>query len=103
MLEGEGAGSLFTVDENTGDVHATRRLDRETKASYSLHAAALDRATGRAMEPSSAFIIRVQDVNDNAPQFASTSISASVPEQSPIGMSSYLICTIAVLYSFIFL
>uniref|UniRef100_A0A8C4QF39 Cadherin 6 n=1 Tax=Eptatretus burgeri TaxID=7764 RepID=A0A8C4QF39_EPTBU len=85
VLEGEGAGSLFTVDENTGDVHATRRLDRETKASYSLHAAALDRATGRAMEPSSAFIIRVQDVNDNAPQFASTSISASVPEQSPIG------------------
>ncbi|KAJ4919136.1 hypothetical protein JOQ06_006451 [Pogonophryne albipinna] len=69
LLEGEGAGSVFVIDRNSGNIHVTKPLDREEKAEYRLLATATDRQTGRALEPSSTFIIRVQDINDNPPVF----------------------------------
>ncbi|CAL8402844.1 unnamed protein product, partial [Arctogadus glacialis] len=30
-ISGEGAGTIFIIDELTGDIHATERLDREEK------------------------------------------------------------------------
>lgn len=50
-----------------------------------LHARAIDRFTNRAVEPESEFIIKVQDVNDNAPKFPDGPFSASVPEMADIG------------------
>ncbi|KAG7219151.1 hypothetical protein INR49_006310 [Caranx melampygus] len=43
VLNGEGASSVFTIDENTGDIHANKRLDREQQAYYTLRAQARDR------------------------------------------------------------
>ncbi|XP_074545110.1 cadherin-18-like [Halichoeres trimaculatus] len=87
ILSGEGAGSVFIIDETSGDIHAAKSLDRETKSQYVLHARAVDRRTNRSLEVESEFIIKVQDVNDNAPTFPDGPFSASVPEMSDVGTS----------------
>ncbi|XP_061095080.1 cadherin-24-like [Conger conger] len=87
VLRGEGAGSVFVIDEKTGNIHVTKPLDREEKDEYRLIATATDRQTDRALEPSSQFIIRVQDINDNPPLFQSAPYSATVPEMANIGTS----------------
>uniref|UniRef100_A0A8C6IX46 Uncharacterized protein n=1 Tax=Melopsittacus undulatus TaxID=13146 RepID=A0A8C6IX46_MELUD len=69
ILTGDGAGSLFIIDENTGDIHAAKKLDREEKSLYVLRAKAIDRKTGRQVEPESEFIIKIHDINDNEPKF----------------------------------
>ncbi|KAM9458723.1 uncharacterized protein ACWYII_010658 isoform 3-T3 [Salvelinus alpinus] len=87
LLRGEGAGSVFVIDEKTGNIHVTKPLDREEKDEYRLIATATDRQTDRALEPSSTFIIRVQDINDNPPLFEDGPYSATVPEMANIGTS----------------
>uniref|UniRef100_A0A3Q1HRW2 Cadherin domain-containing protein n=1 Tax=Anabas testudineus TaxID=64144 RepID=A0A3Q1HRW2_ANATE len=89
ILSGDGAGSIFKIDETTGDIHATKSLDRETKSQYVLHARAIDRQTNRSLEAESEFIIKVQDVNDNAPTFPDGPFFATVPEMSDIGTSVF--------------
>lgn len=85
VLRGEGAGSVFVIDEKTGNIHVTKPLDREEKDEYRLIATATDSQTERALEPSSQFIIRVQDINDNPPVFEDGPYSATVPEMANIG------------------
>ncbi|XP_066578435.1 cadherin-20 [Amia ocellicauda] len=87
ILSGEGAGTMFTIDDNTGDIHAIQRLDREEKAQYILRAQALHRQTGKPLEPESEFIVKIQDINDNEPKFLDGPYKASVPEMSVIGTS----------------
>uniref|UniRef100_A0A8C4IDU2 Cadherin 18 n=1 Tax=Dicentrarchus labrax TaxID=13489 RepID=A0A8C4IDU2_DICLA len=87
ILDGEGAGTIFIIDEVTGDIRATKSLDRERKTHYVLHAQALDRHTEEALEPKSEFIIKVQDINDNAPKFPDGPFVATVPEMSEVGTS----------------
>uniref|UniRef100_A0A669C3V4 Cadherin 7 n=1 Tax=Oreochromis niloticus TaxID=8128 RepID=A0A669C3V4_ORENI len=85
VLSGEGATSIFTIDENTGDIHATKRLDREAQAYYTLQAQAVDRLTNLPVEPKSEFVVKVQDINDNEPKFPDGPYLAGVPEMSPLG------------------
>ncbi|XP_041848809.1 cadherin-7-like isoform X2 [Melanotaenia boesemani] len=87
LLSGEGATSIFTINEDTGDIHAIKRLDREQQAYYILGAQARDRNTNQLLEPESQFIIKVQDINDNAPKFLDGPYIAHVPERSPVGSS----------------
>ncbi|XP_064908662.1 cadherin-9 isoform X1 [Columba livia] len=87
ILTGDGAGSLFIIDENTGDIHAAKKLDREEKSLYVLHAKAIDRKTGRQVEPESEFIIKIHDINDNEPKFTKDTYTASIPEMSGVGTS----------------
>ncbi|KAM8967516.1 cadherin-12 [Pelodytes ibericus] len=84
-LLGDGAGTIFTIDDTTGDIHAIKSLDREEKPFYTLRAQAVDIVTGKPMEPESEFIIKVQDINDNEPKFLDGPYVASVPEMSPVG------------------
>uniref|UniRef100_A0A4W5PS53 Cadherin-12 n=1 Tax=Hucho hucho TaxID=62062 RepID=A0A4W5PS53_9TELE len=84
-LMGEGAGSIFTIDATTGDIHALRSLDREVKPYYTLRAQAVDIDTNRPLEPESEFVIKVQDINDNEPKFLEGPYTASVLEMSPVG------------------
>lgn len=84
-ISGEGAGTIFLIDELTGDIHATERLDREQKTFYTLRAQARDRATNRLLEPESEFIIKVQDINDSEPRFLHGPYIGSVAELSPTG------------------
>lgn len=84
-LSGDGAGSIFTIDQTTGDIHALRSLDREVKPYYTLRAQAVDIDTNRPLEPESEFVIKVQDINDNEPKFLEGPYTATVPEMSPVG------------------
>ncbi|XP_014013339.2 cadherin-7-like isoform X1 [Salmo salar] len=85
VLSGEGSTSIFTIDENTGDIHATKRLDREEQAYYTLQAQAVDRITNMPVEPRSEFLVKVQDINDNEPKFMDGHYMAGVPEMSALG------------------
>uniref|UniRef100_A0A8C6P079 Cadherin-10 n=1 Tax=Nothobranchius furzeri TaxID=105023 RepID=A0A8C6P079_NOTFU len=87
VLTGEGAGTLFKIDEKSGDIHATKRLDREEKAYYILHAKAVNQFTNEALEGESEFIIKIHDINDNEPRFTKDPYMASVPEMSDVGTS----------------
>ncbi|XP_016080747.1 cadherin-10 isoform X2 [Ornithorhynchus anatinus] len=87
ILSGDGAGTLFIIDEKTGDIHATRRIDREEKAFYTLRAQAINRRTLRPVEPESEFVIKIHDINDNEPTFPEEIYAASVPEMSVVGTS----------------
>ncbi|XP_025755959.1 cadherin-7 isoform X6 [Oreochromis niloticus] len=87
VLSGEGAMSIFSIDEDTGDIHTTKRLDREQQAYYTLRAQARDRNTNLPLEPESQFIIKVQDINDNEPKFLDGPYVARVAERSPVGTS----------------
>lgn len=87
ILSGEGAGSLFVLDENNGDLHATKSLDREEKAFYTLRATVVDRATGNMLEPETDFVVKLHDINDNEPKFSQEVYIGEVPERSNIGTS----------------
>ncbi|XP_024124722.2 cadherin-7 [Oryzias melastigma] len=87
FLAGDGAMSIFTINEETGDIHAIKRLDREQQPYYTLRAQARDKISNMLVEPESQFIIKVQDINDNAPRFLDGPYSAQVDESSPVGTS----------------
>uniref|UniRef100_A0A8C3G7P9 Cadherin-12 n=1 Tax=Cyclopterus lumpus TaxID=8103 RepID=A0A8C3G7P9_CYCLU len=87
VLSGEGAGSIFVIDENNGDLHATRRLDREEKAFYILRATVVNKQTGQKLEPETEFTVKLHDINDNEPKFSKEVYTGSVPERSDIGTS----------------
>lgn len=87
VLSGEGAGTLFVIDENNGDLHATRRLDREEKAFYILRATVVNKTTGLKLEPETEFTVKLHDINDNEPKFSKEVYTGSVPESSDIGTS----------------
>ncbi|XP_044074554.1 cadherin-6-like isoform X2 [Siniperca chuatsi] len=87
VLSGEGAGTIFVIDENNGDLHATHRLDREEKAFYILRATVVNKQTGQKLEPETEFTVKLHDINDNEPQFSKEVYTGSVPERSDIGTS----------------
>uniref|UniRef100_A0A8B9KUW1 Cadherin-10 n=1 Tax=Astyanax mexicanus TaxID=7994 RepID=A0A8B9KUW1_ASTMX len=87
VLTGEGAGTIFVIDANSGDLHATRSLDREEKPYYSLRAQAVNKKNGIPLEPETEFIVKLHDINDNEPKFEKEVYMASVPERSHIGTS----------------
>ncbi|KAM4614473.1 cadherin-11 [Discoglossus pictus] len=87
ILSGEGAGTIFVIDDKSGNIHATKTLDREERAQYTLMAQAVDRDTNKPLEPPSEFIVKVQDINDNPPEFLQDNYPANVPEMSSVGTS----------------
>ncbi|XP_056605424.1 cadherin-11 [Triplophysa dalaica] len=87
ILSGEGAGTIFVIDDKTGNIHATKTLDREEQAQYTLTAQAVARDTNKPLEPPSEFIVKVQDINDNPPEFLHGPYYAHVAEMSNVGTS----------------
>ncbi|XP_068566228.1 cadherin-7 isoform X1 [Cebidichthys violaceus] len=85
ILSGEGAGDAFEIDEYSGEIRTLKKLDREEKAFYVLQAQAINRRSNEPEEPESEFIIKVQDINDNVPQFQNEPYVSSIPEMCPTG------------------
>lgn len=84
---------MFQIDEYTGEIRTLGKLDREEKAFYVLQAQAINRRTNQPEEPQSEFIIKVQDINDNVPQFQNEPYVSSIPEMCPTGMSNDILIT----------
>ncbi|KAF3836298.1 hypothetical protein F7725_028856 [Dissostichus mawsoni] len=85
ILSGDGAGDAFEIDEYSGEIRTLKKLDREEKAFYVLQAQAINRKSNEPVEPQSEFIITVQDINDNVPQFQNEPYVSSIPEMCLIG------------------
>uniref|UniRef100_W5KPE2 Cadherin 11, type 2, OB-cadherin (osteoblast) n=1 Tax=Astyanax mexicanus TaxID=7994 RepID=W5KPE2_ASTMX len=81
------SGTIFVIDDKTGNIHATKTLDREEQAEYTLTAQAVARDTNKPLEPPSEFIVKVQDINDNPPVFLHGPYYANVAEMSNVGTS----------------
>lgn len=77
---------MFEIDEYSGEIRTLKKLDREEKAFYILQAQAINRRSNEPEEPQSEFIVKVQDINDNVPQFQNEPYVSSIPEMCPIGM-----------------
>ncbi|CAL4234852.1 unnamed protein product, partial [Meganyctiphanes norvegica] len=76
----------FTLDSSSGVISTADWLDAEAKAYYSLTVAAVDITNSiRRKQSSAKVIIRVQDANDNAPQFKIPNTEVTLDENQVIG------------------
>lgn len=76
--EGTGVGSDLHIDETTGIITTSRRLDREQRDHYSFIAVTM---TGDTIEVS----ITVNDINDHAPVFPKKKAVLKIPEHTAVG------------------
>ncbi|KAJ3587684.1 hypothetical protein NHX12_011281 [Muraenolepis orangiensis] len=76
-----GADDSFRVDPESGDLVATRRLDRERRSEYSL----LVRADDGRQSSDMRLNITVSDLNDHAPLFSRAGYSFDLPEDTAPG------------------
>ncbi|XP_068133846.1 protocadherin gamma-B4-like isoform X28 [Hyperolius riggenbachi] len=84
----ENAQKIFTIDALNGDVRIIGSLDYEVTESYEMTVEAKD---GGGQIANCKISVRVIDVNDNVPEITVTSLSVSIPEDSPPGMVIALI------------
>lgn len=81
-------GNLFLIDSTTGEIIVQSPLDYEKGAIYLLSVTARDSGPD-SLPAQSTVVVRVQDVNDNAPQITvntlTTSGDAQVAENTPPG------------------
>ncbi|ESO95836.1 hypothetical protein LOTGIDRAFT_231995 [Lottia gigantea] len=81
---GDDGNGDFSIDRSLGVIRVAKELDRETVAHYNLLAYAVDE--GEPTLSSSVVIkLKVEDINDNRPQFEAETIEVGVPENSPRG------------------
>uniref|UniRef100_A0A8C2SPN7 Protocadherin Fat 4 n=1 Tax=Coturnix japonica TaxID=93934 RepID=A0A8C2SPN7_COTJA len=76
-----GADDSFHVDPESGDLIATKRLDRERRSKYSL----LVRADDGLQSSDMRINITVSDVNDHIPKFSKPVYSFDIPEDATPG------------------
>ncbi len=77
-------GGLFSVNASTGEVFASRSLDRETSGSFRLSLIARDVGRPR-MTAEAALDVTVDDENDSAPEFEEGLYRLEVPEDAAAG------------------
>ncbi|KAM5299018.1 LOW QUALITY PROTEIN: protocadherin beta-11-like [Ctenodactylus gundi] len=76
----EDIRKTFKINQKTGEISLAASLDFETIESYSVIIQATD---GGGLFGKSTVRIHVMDVNDNAPEIVVSSITSSIPENSP--------------------
>ncbi|XP_076316217.1 fat-like cadherin-related tumor suppressor homolog isoform X4 [Tachypleus tridentatus] len=74
----------FTINNQTGIVRLHRPLDREKVAFYNLTVQCNDHGTPQ-LSSIATILVRVQDINDNPPEFASNFYHANVSESDEAG------------------
>lgn len=78
-----GADDSFRIDPESGDLMATKKLDRERRSKYSL----LVRADDGKQSSDMMLNITVKDVNDHSPKFSRVTYSFDIPEDMAAGKS----------------
>lgn len=77
---------MFRVDEATGEVTVTGRLDREASPRHDLRIEARDQAKlGPQLFSIIDLVVVLQDINDNPPKFVPKVYKVKVPEDVPVG------------------
>ncbi|XP_073477117.1 protocadherin gamma-B2-like isoform X50 [Aquarana catesbeiana] len=76
----ENARHIFTIDSVNGDITLIGNLDYEVTESYEITVEAKD---GGGLAAHCKVTILITDINDNAPEMLITSLSSTVPEDSP--------------------
>lgn len=79
-----GADDSFRIDPESGDLMATKKLDRERRSKYSL----LVRADDGRQSSDMRLNITVKDVNDHTPKFSRLTYSFDIPEDTTAGKAS---------------
>uniref|UniRef100_A0A8C6R6A0 Cadherin-like protein 26 n=1 Tax=Nannospalax galili TaxID=1026970 RepID=A0A8C6R6A0_NANGA len=86
---------LFSIDDhNNGKIYVHRPVDREMTPSFMVHIDAVDRSTGKVVDESLIFNIRIRDVNDHAPQFLENEFNISVKENQAPGQPIFQVLTV---------
>lgn len=77
---------LFSIeDHENGKIYVHRPVDRETTPSFTIYFDVVSRLTGKHVDNSLIFIIKISDVNDHAPQFPENEFNVSVRESHAAG------------------
>ncbi|KAF3838314.1 hypothetical protein F7725_010082 [Dissostichus mawsoni] len=82
--------NLFDINALTGDIKVKGLIDYEEKDRYEIEIEASDKGLAPFITDKSV-IIKIVDVNDNAPEIEVTSFSSSIPEDSRPGTTVALI------------
>ncbi|XP_059918626.1 protocadherin alpha-8-like isoform X28 [Gadus macrocephalus] len=82
--------NLFDVDINTGEIVVKGVIDYEEKDRYQIDIKASDKGTVP-LTTDKSVIIKIVDLNDNAPEIELTSFSSAIPEDSRPGTTVALI------------
>ena len=83
-LLGSGAGTLFVMDSQTGEISLTASLNRELIAQYNLVATATDE-NGAGLSSYIDMLVNVFDINDIRPSCPELVYEGSVSENQPAG------------------
>ncbi|XP_061755530.1 protocadherin alpha-6-like [Nerophis ophidion] len=81
---------LFDVNHSSGAITVKGIIDYEEKAQYEIEILASDKAS-LPLSTEKSVIIKIVDINDNAPEIEVTSFSSSIPEDSRPGTTVALI------------
>nr|XP_033489673.1 protocadherin alpha-8-like [Epinephelus lanceolatus] len=81
---------LFDIDPSTGEIIVKGVIDFEQKEHYEIEIQASDKGLAP-LTAQKSVIIKIVDVNDNAPEIEVTSFSSSIPEDSRPGTTVALI------------
>ncbi|KAM5298216.1 protocadherin alpha-1-like [Ctenodactylus gundi] len=74
----------FKIDSISGEVRLAGNLDYEETKSYEIQVKAVDKGSPP-MSSHCKILVKVLDVNDNAPELAITSLSLPIREDAPLG------------------
>nr|XP_040129288.1 protocadherin beta-5-like [Ictidomys tridecemlineatus] len=80
LFEGDEVSQPFVIHEKTGEIRLQRVLDFEATQYYIVEIVATD---GGGFLGKCTVAIEVVDVNDNAPELTMSTLSSSIPENSP--------------------
>ncbi|XP_030224432.1 protocadherin alpha-8 isoform X18 [Gadus morhua] len=81
---------VFEVDANKGFIIVKDEIDFETDDSYEIDIQASDRGSAT-LKTDKSVLVKIVDLNDNAPEIELTSFSTALPEDSRIGTTVALI------------
>uniref|UniRef100_A0A668V7C9 Cadherin domain-containing protein n=1 Tax=Oreochromis aureus TaxID=47969 RepID=A0A668V7C9_OREAU len=84
---------LFRVDPNTGEIIIQDVLDFESEESYEIDIQASDKGSAP-LRTDKSVLVKIVDLNDNAPQIEVTSFSKALPEDARLGTTVALISVI---------
>lgn len=85
------ADGQFSIDEFSGIVQLEKPLDRELEAVFTLTLKVEDEGSPRRLSSTGTLVVSVLDINDNPPVFEYKEYSATVSEDTMIGLEILLV------------